>query len=412
MEGRSVAVIGCGTAGSAAALFLSRAGHEVTLFERVLEPGPVGAGIMMQPSGLGVLEKLGCAEDVLARGARVDRLVCQNERHALILDLGYETLAAGLFGVGLHRGVLFETLFDAVRDSDVELRCGVSIERVTSPRSKSRTLVDESGRAHGPFDLVVVCDGARSPIRESLASVTKHVTRYPWGALWFIGTDASSQYSGRLHQRVRGTRDMVGMLPSGLGPGGAEEPLMSLFFSVKCDEVERWRDGGVDAWKRHVVSIAPEAEHVLEQIRDMRELTMATYYDVTMPRWHTDGIAFLGDAAHATSPQLGQGCNLALYDAMILAEAVATETSIDSALETYTMRRRAHLGYYQLATRWLTPFFQSDWHVLGRVRDFLMSKTGWLAYAQREMVRSMCGTKTGIFTGTFETRMPARREDD
>src|SRR5271170_1172129 len=95
-----VAVIGCGTAGAASALLLSRAGHDVTVFERVPQPGPVGAGIMMQPSGLLVLERLGLAGHVLARGARVDRLFCETSAGHAVLDLKYESLAEGLFGVG------------------------------------------------------------------------------------------------------------------------------------------------------------------------------------------------------------------------------------------------------------------------------------------------------------------------
>ncbi len=55
----SVGVIGCGTAGSAAALFLARAGHAVTLYERVAVPGPAGAGIVLQPSGMAALAALG-----------------------------------------------------------------------------------------------------------------------------------------------------------------------------------------------------------------------------------------------------------------------------------------------------------------------------------------------------------------
>src|ERR1700691_1087042 len=124
MRGLRVAIVGCGTAGAASALLLSRAGHDVTVFERVPEPGPVGAGIMMQPSGLLVLERLGLSRHVLARGARVSRLVCETSSGRPVLDLHYESLAEGLFGVGLHRGVLFETLHRALRASAARLRCG------------------------------------------------------------------------------------------------------------------------------------------------------------------------------------------------------------------------------------------------------------------------------------------------
>ncbi len=408
MKKTTVAIIGCGTAGAAAALFLSRAGHDVTVFERVLDPQAVGAGVMIQPSGLSVLERLGCHERVLDRGARVSRLLCENERNVAVVDLPYASLGEGLYGVGLHRGVLFETLFTAVAASSAKLRCGVGIARTVLLARGGRTLITDEGEAIGHFDWVVVCDGARSHVRDSMPEVSKTVTRYPWGALWFIGDDPEDHFGGRLHQKVSGTRGMVGMLPTGQGPGPKPETKhTSLFFSVRGDEVDGWRARGLSPWKHEVLRIAPEAAPLLLQIHDMDQLTFATYFDVTMPRWHAPAMVFLGDAAHATSPQLGQGCNLALCDAAALADAVSETRSISEALEAYTARRREHLRFYQIATRWLTPLFQSDLTPLAWARDLLMSRSSMLGFVEREMVRSMCGTKTGFIFGRMPTRVPS-----
>jgi 2-polyprenyl-6-methoxyphenol hydroxylase-like FAD-dependent oxidoreductase len=401
-----VAVVGCGTAGAASALLLSRAGHDVTVFERVPEPGPVGAGIMMQPSGLLVLERLGLAGHVVARGARVSRLVCETSSGRPVLDLHYEALAEGLFGVGLHRGVLFETLHRALRASPARLRCGVVIERARLQGDRI-ALVDDGGERHDLFDLAVVCDGARSRVRDAMPALSHDVRLYPWGALWFIAQDPGEQHRGRLHQIVRGTGQMVGMLPTGLGPGNGDAPLVSLFVSTRGDDVDGVRARGLEAFKAQVREVAPASATVLEQLHDLSQLTFASYYDVVMPRWHTHRVALLGDAAHATSPQLGQGCNLALCDAAALADAVEAEPTVEQALERFTAARRAHLEFYQLATRWLTPFFQSNLAPLGWVRDALMGPASRLGFVRREMVRSMAGTKTGIFVGSRETRMPA-----
>jgi 2-polyprenyl-6-methoxyphenol hydroxylase-like FAD-dependent oxidoreductase len=401
-----VGVVGSGTAGAACALLLARAGHDVTVFERVPEPGPVGAGIMMQPSGLVVLERLGLATRVLERGARVDRLFCETTTGRPVVDLRYAVLAEGLYGVGLHRGVLFETLHRALGESSVDLRCGVPIERIAPSRGGLPALVDEAGRRHGPFDLVAVCDGARSRVRDAMASLACTVKPYPWGALWFIGDDPEQRHAGRLHQLVRGAGTMVGLLPTGFGPGAGDVPLVSLFYSVRADRVDGLRAAGIDAWKARVRDAAPGADHVLDQIRDFEQLTFASYFDVSMPRWHAHRVVLLGDAAHATSPQLGQGCNLALCDAADLADALAGDAPVDVALERYTASRRAHLGFYQLATRALTPFFQSDLELLGAVRDVLMPIASRFSIVGREMVRSMAGTKTGILVGSMPTRMP------
>ena len=391
-----VAVVGLGTAGAASALFLARAGHAVTLFERVAEPGPAGAGIMMQPSGLLVLERLGCAGPVLARGSRVDALVASTTTGRRVLDLRYADLHPELFGVGLHRGVLFETLFDAVRASGVALRLGVEVAGLRDAR-----VIDGRGRAHGPFDLVVLGDGARSRVRDALFALTKSVRPYPWGALWFIGE--SRRASRELVQFLEGTRRMVGVLPTGHG-------VASLFFSVAASRRDEVVAAGLSAWKKETLRVAPLAEELVDQIESFDQLTFASYYDVTMPRWHafTGGahVVVLGDAAHAMSPQLGQGCNLALCDAAALADALEEDRTLADALAGYTHARRAHLAFYQLATRALTPLFQSDLEPLALARDFLTPLATRLPFVRREMIRAMAGMKTGWLWGSRETRMP------
>ena len=65
-----IAVVGCGVAGQAAATLLAERGHRVTIYERFTEPQPIGAGLLLQPTGLAVLRELGLAESAIARGAR------------------------------------------------------------------------------------------------------------------------------------------------------------------------------------------------------------------------------------------------------------------------------------------------------------------------------------------------------
>lgn len=391
MRPLEIGIIGAGTAGSAAALFLSRAGHQVTLFERVPEPRAIGAGIVLQPSGMSVLAALDLLPGVVARGAVLRELYAETSKRKQVVRLKYAEVATDLYGLGLHRGVLFKTLFEAVKASPaITLRCGIGIEDLSRARDGRNLVVETDTRIeHGPFDLIVVADGARSRLRDDTA-LKKSIKKYPWGALWFVGHDDGHRFQNRLYQVLNGTRRMMGLLPTGLGPEG-EQPLVSLFWSLGAHALEQWREGGLAPWKEEILRYAPEADALLAQIQSIDQVLFAEYHDVVMAQWNTDDVIYLGDAAHATSPQLGQGCNLALVDAQVLARSLQVSDSLPLALDAYSRTRDAHLEYYQFATRWLTPFFQSDLSWLGPLRDFGMPVATLVPWVRRQMVMAMCG---------------------
>jgi 2-polyprenyl-6-methoxyphenol hydroxylase-like FAD-dependent oxidoreductase len=390
-----VGIIGAGTAGSAAALFLARAGHQVTLYEQVPEPAAIGAGIVLQPSGMSVLAQLGLLEAVVARGAVLHELHCETPGRRAVVKLKYSDLALDLYGLGLHRGVLFQTLFEAVkREPKITLRCGVAIEDLQRAADGRNEVVEPMRRAaHGPHDLIIVADGARSSLRDDTA-LKKTVKKYPWGALWFVGRDEGHLFKRRLYQVVNGTQRLMGLLPTGLGPSGAN-PLVSLFWSLRTSSLSEWKAAGLEPWKEEVLRYAPEAAALLAQIQSIEQVLFAEYHDVVMYPWNTRDVVYLGDAAHATSPQLGQGCNLALVDAQVLAGALSEADSLAHALDAYSGARSSHLDYYQFATRWLTPFFQSDYAWLGPLRDFGMPLASLVPWFRKQMVLGMCGTSRG-----------------
>jgi 2-polyprenyl-6-methoxyphenol hydroxylase-like FAD-dependent oxidoreductase len=390
-----IGVVGCGFAGSATGLLLARAGHRVTIYERVLEPSSVGAGILLQPTGLTVLARLGLLDGLRVRGAPILGLDCRTAAGRSLFRLRYERLAPGLHGLGMHRGALFEALFDAVRAAGITLRPGTEIDAIDQIAGRARAL-DAGGRPLAEHDLVVVADGARSQLRDRSPEL-RRARPYRWGALWFVGADPDRRFDGTLSQVVAGTRRMVGFLPTGLGPGGGAVPLVSLFWSLRMDTVDDWRRRGLDAWKRDVLALEPRADALLDQIHDVDQVLTAGYIDGVMRRMSEGRIAYAGDAAHATSPQLGQGTNLALLDAAALADALETEVDADHALRRYATLRHDHVRYYQLASRWLTPFFQSDRSWLASVRDRLFPLAMRWSFLHTEMVRTLCGVKRGLF---------------
>jgi 2-polyprenyl-6-methoxyphenol hydroxylase-like FAD-dependent oxidoreductase len=385
-----IAVIGCGVGGQAAALFLKRSGHDVEIFERFPEAKPVGAGLLLQPPGQAALGELGLFKTLAVKGARVERLFGRTTANRTVLDLAYADYRTDYAGLGIHRAHLFEALHDAVREASIPLRLNapiVDVENLDRPM-----LITEAGERYGPFDLAVIAEGAHSLLRKKLHPRTYDPV-YPWGALWATCPDPEGRFAGTLWQKFKGAAKMIGVLPIGDVPGGDGVPHVAMFWSLRLDQFEAWREAGLDPWKVEVKTLWPEIAPLVDSIADASRLTLASYCDVVMRPWRMGRCLFIGDAAHGTSPQLGQGANLALIDAWTLAAALARGSDIDAALGAYERARRRHVAYYQLASRWLTPFFQSESRALAALRDVFMGPFCRLPLAGDIMVTTLSGVR-------------------
>jgi 2-polyprenyl-6-methoxyphenol hydroxylase-like FAD-dependent oxidoreductase len=137
----------------------------------------------------------------------------------------------------------------------------------------------------------------------------------------------------------------------------------------------------------------PEAAFLLEGIGAPEQMQRARYRDVVLRHPVHGRLVFVGDAAHAMSPQLGQGVNMALLDAEALADALAEHATLVDALAGYAKRRRDHLAVYQRISRWLTPLFQSRRDGLAWWRDVAFHPLSRLPLARGQTLKILTGTK-------------------
>ncbi|MGA9582690.1 MAG: FAD-dependent monooxygenase, partial [Allosphingosinicella sp.] len=160
MRGLDIGIAGCGIGGLAAALLLARDGHRISLYERFDAPCPVGSGLMIQPTGLAVLERLGLDAALKEAAAPVGRLLGRAEPSGrMVLDVRYEWLRRpGVRGYGVHRAALFDILHRAVTAEAIPIHTG----RTVAGRAGGRLLF-AGGESSPRHDLLVDTLGAGSP---------------------------------------------------------------------------------------------------------------------------------------------------------------------------------------------------------------------------------------------------------
>lgn len=394
MRALRVGVVGGGTAGPAAAILLAEAGHDVTVFERAECLEPVGAGLLLQPDGQWVLAQMGLLDAVRDRAASVGRLLGHTSLGRRVLDLAYADLAPRLVGLGVHRASLIQVLVERMGSVEgCRLECGVDIAAMER-REDGWFLDGPSNGTRGPYDLVVLANGARSALRASTGLV-RRAREYPWGALWTILPDPGGLFPDTLEQVYRSNDTFLGFLPTGRIPGDSVQQV-SVFWSVRNDAVELTRSKGARALRDSIVGLVPRSAPVVDGLTSWEQWIHARYMDVSLRQPYRDGVVCIGDTAHAMSPQLGQGVTLALQDAWALAASLRDCDTLDAALAGYARERRSAVRFYQLANRAATWFFQGDSRVLAAIRDLAFGPMNHVPIYRGQMLRTLAGFKRGI----------------
>jgi 2-polyprenyl-6-methoxyphenol hydroxylase-like FAD-dependent oxidoreductase len=380
----AIAIAGFGIAGGTLAVLLARQGHRVTLFEQAPRVGPVGAGFLLQPSGQAVLARLGLLDDLAGRSERIAGLHVRTHRGHRLIDLGFSTLEGDQTALGVHRGVVFEAILGAAVAAGVEIVLDFPVAgwQETGGRVVVR---GEGDREAGAFDLLVAADGARSRLRRQVdPAVRERDDRY--AALWAVG--AGTPIRGHLFQVTRGSRELCGLLPLG---GGRT----NFFWGLRAADWDGLRAAGFPPFRDRVLHLAPEAEELLDPLRDFDGFAFATYRHARPRRIHRGPVVLLGDAAHSTTPHLGQGANLALLDAESLANEIARGAGLAQALARYAAARRRQIRFYLQLSTLLSPFFQSDVPLLGSLRDLGLPWFPAIPGMRRTMEKTLAGWKRG-----------------
>ncbi len=370
---------GCGVAGLACAILLRARGARVVIYDKLASPAPIGSGLILQPVGMRVLDAMGLGARVRGLGATIERLYGLSDAR-VVLDVRYDALGADAArGISVHRGALFEVLYEAA------LAAGVAIESERDVIStRGGRLRFANGSQSPRFDLVIDALGARSP----LSSPPEQNLAY--GALWASLDWVDGFDEAALEQRYQAARKMAGVLPIGRLPNG-DRRMAAFFWSLRHDQSEAWRRSSLTAWKDEVRVLWPATEPLLAQIDRHEDLVFAAYAHRTRKSPLSCDCVHVGDSWHCTSPQLGQGANMALLDAYALTLALERQGDLNVALAEYARMRLWHTRLYQAASWLFTPAYQSDSAAVAWVRDSFVAPLSRQAPAPRLLAALVAG---------------------
>jgi salicylate hydroxylase len=380
-----IAIAGAGIGGLASAALLSRLGHRVEIFDQFEAPAPVGSGLMLQETGLAVLERLQLREMAEALGASITRLHGTRQRGGrAVLDVRFHKAHPGLHAVGIQRHAVFGLLLEAALKAGAQLNAGTQI---ASADTISGYLTSTRGRRLGPFDLMVDALGVRSPL-------SSHPRReLPFGALWATRPWPMDVYfpADALEQRYRRADRMAGVMPSGVAePGGPRTA--TYFWSLAGRDHAGWQRRPLADWKREAIEFWPETESMLAPLTDHEELDFASYRHRTHGQPAKGSLIHIGDSWHAASPQLGQGANMALLDAFALSRALRDQPrDAASVAARYLQMRRSHVRVYQAMSWMFTPVYQSHSRLLPLFRDWLAAPLMQVPPAPRLLAAMVSG---------------------
>lgn len=307
-----VAIVGAGIAGLSLAHALGRAGIDVELYERKDGPSAEGAGLSLWPNAVRALRDVGLGDVVDAVAHRLPEASTVTPDGSVLMRVPLDRIEPR-FGplVAVHRAELLAALTERV---EAPIRYGARVAAADGALAVDGAVIEA--------DLVVGADGIGSAVRELVApGVAPRAAGY---AAWRgVASTGSETPRGATEAMGRGHR--FGLVPLSGGrtywfavvPGdGASADLPAIF----------------NAWHEPIAAVlaAPQADQPsCLEIADLPPL----------PRWHRGNAVLAGDAAHATTPNLGQGAALALADVATLARLL-TERAPAEALPAYERARK------------------------------------------------------------------------
>ena len=351
-------IVGGGLGGLAAALALARRGMASHVLEQAPAFGEIGAGIQLGPNAFRMFDRLGVREAVAREAVFVERLVMMDAlsgETVVTADLGeaFRARFRAPYAV-THRADLHRALLEACQASEqVTLETDAQVVGLEDLGGRVRAALGDGGRREGAF--LIGADGLWSRVRAEVVGdgppiVSGHIAyravlpmaeapeemRWNAAALW------AGPRNHLVHYPLR---------------RGTLFNLVAVFHSDRY--VEGWdSEGDPEELMARFAGVSDRQMGLLEKIETWRMWVLCDREPVA--RWSRGRLCLLGDAAHPMLQYLAQGACMALEDAVTLADALAADSDVERAFESYARARYLRTARVQLTARMMGELYHAE----------------------------------------------------
>lgn len=329
---KKVLIIGGGIGGLSTAIALRKAGITVDLVEIKSEWKVYHVGIIVQGNFIRAMVALGIADKAVAAGFPSSGVEFQTLHGHVVASIPGIPVAGPNYptDLGMARPALHTILSEAALEAGTNVRLGMTFTDIQ--QNENSVTVTFTDGTTGAYDLVVGADGVHSKVRSAI-----------------FGDEVQPQFTGQGVWRYNTPRPpnvTRTFLAVGLAGGKAgfcpltEETGYVLLVQAEPGNPHHPADKLADIFRARLAACTGVLAELRDQITDSAQVIYRPLEALLMPApWHNGRVLLIGDAAHATTPHLGQGAAQAVEDGVVLGELLARDEPLPGLLDEFMQRR-------------------------------------------------------------------------
>ncbi|NTX21300.1 FAD-dependent oxidoreductase [Burkholderia cepacia] len=340
---KRVLVVGAGIAGCGVAIALRDRGIDVTLVEKQDQWRFQSSGIFVYGNGLESLCAVGVLPEIIDAGFVIEdgKNLYFDHEGTSIAETQYPSPQQGVPAIlGIKRAEMHRVLANRLIEQCVEIRLSTVLRSIEN--TDTHVCVTFSDGSSDTFDLVIGADGIRSQVRTLIFGSIE--PRYSGFGVWRSVHERPRDLTKKIMQMGVGKR--LGILP-------ISDDKLYMFGTVREPE-NPWyeKDSWASVMRSKFEEFSGPARRFLDELSEQSEVLYTAVEEIALPLpWHRGRTIVIGDAAHASTPFMGQGGAMAVTDAVLLAERISTCSDIEATLSAFGHSRFPMCKFVQDVSR-------------------------------------------------------------